>query len=919
VFLVKDKRDSQLYVMKEIDITSMGPKEKKNALREVGFLAKLSHPAIIGYREWFERVVQGAHNNTKRTLHIVMEYADAGDLSTLLKAQRRGRLPEELVVHYMVQIILALKHMHDRKIIHRDIKSENVFLTRSNQVKIGDFGISKHLENTLIARTRIGTPYYLSPEICLDRGYDAKTDMWALGVIIYQMCALRHPFDATSMEGLLHAIIHTRHRPLPSTYSKPLRDLVDALLAKNPKKRPSVYEVLKMPFVNQNITRYLNDPKLSPDLVGRLMESLAYRPGAGSSGSSSSSGASSTAAGLSEVSSSTTEAATPRNQQLTQSSAAANNSEEKSVLAQHMPAYGEVPSTVIEENEEDLLREAQNHASPRQPAQAQQHQDEYVQLPPHVNYVAPPTQAQPRQPPPVVSRAPVSGRATPSVSATPVSSRYSPYPAYPSPARGQNYDAKILSPHGAASPASNISSPVRPVPLRATPTSARAAGGYGQPSAALFVANQQPQQQQQSYQDPEDNSAVRLGKPGIPSGISEGRSPSNLPKLVGRPLIHQAGNINSPYVAVQVPSRMAPPSVKGTPTQSPSIAESVLITGRDGITPRPPLSSRRYYGSPARGSQPTQQQQPSIFPDPTPAPHRNELAAGVQPSSRIESVLATPDRAIDQSVATNPSQSGSGGLADAGGPAGTSTSTGSRSNSGAVLSALSAGLGFGSNSGNAPPVPSLLPPPNRDPNYLAFEASELARIRAENVRERHERREQRMRELRRDNIFAYYGGYQDPADYISSPSHPSSYASHNSAAVGIGETVLSPPGYLPPMSSRHPAPSNAAIGIDNSQVSSPYGVGIRSPAHPSSIASIQPRRPTGVSPASHIHPAGIRSGISPSPYRAQPSNPPQGLLAPLPQAVSARSRPPAPTPSDQRGRLAALRGAGYPGSVTPRN
>lgn len=185
--------------MKDVDLTSLGTKERREALQEVKFLAKFSHPALVGYREWFERLIPGFNGNTKRSLHMVMEYADNGDLSTLVKSQRRGKLiPEDLICHFMVQIILALKHMHDRKVIHRDIKAENVFLTKENFVKIGDFGISRMLDNTLAnARTRIGTPYYLSPEICMDKAYDARTDMWALGVVLYQLCAQRHPFDAT--------------------------------------------------------------------------------------------------------------------------------------------------------------------------------------------------------------------------------------------------------------------------------------------------------------------------------------------------------------------------------------------------------------------------------------------------------------------------------------------------------------------------------------------------------------------------------------------------------------------------------------------------------------------------------------------------------------------------------------------------
>jgi serine/threonine protein kinase len=273
---VRDLRDQQQYVMKEIDITTLGAKGRKEALKEVGFLAKLAHPAIIGYREWFEKTTQ-SYNQTRRVLYIVMEYADGGDLSILIKNRRGKPFPEEQIVYYMVQMALALKHMHDRKIIHRDVKAENVFLNRKNQVKIGDFGISKSLERTLAqARTRIGTPYYLSPEICMDRPYDGRNDSWALGVVLYQLCALRHPFDATSMEGLLHAIIHTKHRPLSSAYSKPLRDLVDMLLVKQQARRITIHDMLRLPYVEQHVRRFLAAGHHDPEYVELLTRSLNF-------------------------------------------------------------------------------------------------------------------------------------------------------------------------------------------------------------------------------------------------------------------------------------------------------------------------------------------------------------------------------------------------------------------------------------------------------------------------------------------------------------------------------------------------------------------------------------------------------------------------------------------------------------------
>lgn len=117
-------------------------------------------------------------------------------------------------------------------------------------VKVGDFGIAKSLAHTMAkAKTQIGTPYYLSPEICQERPYDNKSDMWAVGVVLYEMMALKHPFLASSMQELVRKICTGVFPSLPRRWSSPLRRLVQDLLQKDPGKRPSVNEVLQRPFI----------------------------------------------------------------------------------------------------------------------------------------------------------------------------------------------------------------------------------------------------------------------------------------------------------------------------------------------------------------------------------------------------------------------------------------------------------------------------------------------------------------------------------------------------------------------------------------------------------------------------------------------------------------------------------------------
>ena len=126
---------------------------------------------------------------------------------------------------------MAIKHVHDRKILHRDLKSQNVFLTRSNWVKLGDFGIAKVLEHTkAAAKTVVGTPYYLSPEIIENKPYSFPSDVWSLGVLLYEMAALKPPFDANSLHDLAKKILAGRFPALPSAFSDQFKRLVNTLL-----------------------------------------------------------------------------------------------------------------------------------------------------------------------------------------------------------------------------------------------------------------------------------------------------------------------------------------------------------------------------------------------------------------------------------------------------------------------------------------------------------------------------------------------------------------------------------------------------------------------------------------------------------------------------------------------------------------
>ncbi len=195
-----------------------------------------------------------------------MDYADGGDLYTKINERKKlGVLwPESFILDLFVQICLALKHVHDRRILHRDLKTQNIFLTAKGEVRMGDFGISRVLQHTYdCARTAIGTPYYLSPEICQDKPYNQKSDIWSLGCMLYEIVTLNHAFDATSMKGLVMKILRGNYPPIAKTYSKELSDLIATLLRKNPDERPTINQILQMPLLAKTVSSVIEKYRLS--------------------------------------------------------------------------------------------------------------------------------------------------------------------------------------------------------------------------------------------------------------------------------------------------------------------------------------------------------------------------------------------------------------------------------------------------------------------------------------------------------------------------------------------------------------------------------------------------------------------------------------------------------------------------------
>ncbi|NXC00512.1 NEK5 kinase, partial [Orthonyx spaldingii] len=264
IFLAKGKMDNEPCVIKEINLTKMPVKEKEASEKEVILLAKMKHANIVTFF---------ASLQEKNKLYIVMEYCDGGDLMKRINMQHGVLFDEDQILSWFVQISLGLKHIHDKKILHRDVKAQNIFLSNNGTVaKLGDFGIARQLNSTTeFAHTCVGTPYYLSPEMCENRPYNNKTDIWSLGCVLYELCALKHPviltvlfllfslikFQGNSLHELVLKICRGRFQPVSPNYSYDLRILISQLFKISPRDRPSINSILRKPFLQKLVLRYL--------------------------------------------------------------------------------------------------------------------------------------------------------------------------------------------------------------------------------------------------------------------------------------------------------------------------------------------------------------------------------------------------------------------------------------------------------------------------------------------------------------------------------------------------------------------------------------------------------------------------------------------------------------------------------------
>ena len=233
--------------MKRIIIDRKDKEQTTKNINEIEIFKQLNHDNLIKYFNSFIH---------KDKLCIVMEYADDGDLHSKIEKHLNEKklIPEKTIWNWFLQLCNGLHYLHMKKIIHRDIKSQNVFMMKNGCVKLGDFGISKILKNTNdFAHTSLGTPYFLSPEICSGKSYNFKSDIWMMGCVLYEMATLKKPFNGENLPMLMYNILTKNYAPIPNEYSDNLKGLIAKLLDKDSAKRPSIAEIINYGFIKELI------------------------------------------------------------------------------------------------------------------------------------------------------------------------------------------------------------------------------------------------------------------------------------------------------------------------------------------------------------------------------------------------------------------------------------------------------------------------------------------------------------------------------------------------------------------------------------------------------------------------------------------------------------------------------------------